>query len=253
MKKTLKLLSQKDFIMPLIQDLGIIDNRRKAIFCCNNCKCDFTTNVTTAKNSKTGVCKKCLNKVRPTTKTLIQLPISIHGINVVRCIGIDRNLGKRLAVFECPYCKVEFTAAVANVVSKNTTKCHKCGLVHGPRPGFKSELPSVFYILKFKDSEKIKIGITNKSVESRYQKRERILFTVLTTVKFYNGIDAFMYEQYLLSKYTTLRFKEKKKLLLSGNKEILEKNIFTSKIEGTIHDSISSWGKCTGLYIECAL
>ena len=243
MKKT-KELNENDFTMKLVKDLGIVANRRKAIFICNNCKKEFTTDVTVAKNSKTGVCKECNNKVRPKKKILKELPTVINNLKVLNCLGIDSS-GKRLAVFECPYCKNSFKARVGNVASKSTTKCHTCGLIHGPRPGFKTDISSIFYVLKFKNSDCIKIGITNNTIEKRYQKSEQRLFEILHLVEFTNGIDAFNFEQHLLRKYGILRY-EGERLLKSGNKEILKNNIFTMYYEKDINESISSWGECTG-------
>lgn len=251
--KQLILLSQQDFKMPLLQDLGIVNKRRKGIFQCLNCYNPFITNTTVAKNSITGVCKNCNNISRPKRKSLKPLPSSINGLTVIKCTGIKGTSQKRHAIFNCPYCENQFEAVISNVKAKTTTKCHSCGLIQGPRPGFKNHKQSLFYVLKFHNSDKIKIGITNTTVEKRYQKKEQKTFTVQKLIMFTNGIDAFKYEQYLLLKYNMLRFKDKEKLLISGNREILEKEIFTHKLERTIHESISSWGKCTGQYIECSM
>jgi len=244
--KKLKEITNDMFPMELVKDLGMVEGRRKAAFVCNLCNTTFTTNVGTAKKSKTGKCKTCLNIQRP-KKVLVSLDQTTIPLKILTDLKIMEK-GKRVALFECPYCFKPFKARVGNVSTYTTTKCHSCGLIQGPRPGFKKEQKSTFYVLSFTGTSLIKIGITNTTIDKRYQKQEKRTFYVLHEVIFEQGIDAFKFEQHILYKYSHMQYKGKERLLLSGNKEILETNIFTDNYEGAIDDSISSWGECTGQF-----
>jgi predicted GIY-YIG superfamily endonuclease len=81
--------------------------------------------------------------------------------------------------------------------------CPSCAI----RGGFNQNKTAIFYILKIKDQDIYKIGITNKSVSERYSKNEQELFTIVRNISFKNGTDALNLENKLKRQYKEFLYK----------------------------------------------
>lgn len=85
--------------------------------------------------------------------------------------------------------------------------------------GFDRKKPGILYYLKFRDMEIYKIGITNRSIDNRFLKKERDLFEVISTEYFENGDECYLKEQELHDKYKEYKYTGSP-LLVSGNTEL---------------------------------
>lgn len=90
--------------------------------------------------------------------------------------------------------------------------------------GFNESLPGQFYVLKFKEYNVIKVGITNVGIEGRYKKKERELFDVILFTCFEIGIKAKEIEKFVLQKFRSFKY-EDEKILEVGFTELLKSEV----------------------------
>lgn len=89
--------------------------------------------------------------------------------------------------------------------------------------GFSKDNPAILYLLKIFSTtygEIYKVGVTNRTVETRFSPSELSNISVLETVEFSVGVQALELERYILNKYKQFKF-QGDPLLLSGNTELL--------------------------------
>jgi len=96
--------------------------------------------------------------------------------------------------------------------------------------GFSQHSPAILYYLKVHDGGRTlyKIGITNKTVKTRFQLLDdQELITTLATRKYENGSDAYAKEQEILHDPDFKQFKYRgPDVLSSGNTELFTRDIF---------------------------
>jgi len=97
--------------------------------------------------------------------------------------------------------------------------CPKCSVSR-----YKINKPGMLYLLELEGGLYYKIGITNRSVEQRYTKKEQRSFTILYSKIFTNGQEAYDEEQRLLKKYKEYRYSGVSSLR-DGYTELLTINI----------------------------
>ena len=91
---------------------------------------------------------------------------------------------------------------------------------------------TTLYFIRINDL--YKVGLTRKSVASRYYKelQEGYTIEVLFTITYDNGTEAFKEEQRILKEYSQFRYKGGKMLINGGDSELFTINIFQDKVGG---------------------
>lgn len=107
--------------------------------------------------------------------------------------------------------------------------CPKCF-----SPGFNKDKPGILYYLSINNGEAYKIGITNRTVETRFSPAELQSIKVLFAIED-NGAHVYNTEQLLLEKYKSNKYAGPK-LLLSGNTELFSTDIFNTKYPTTLKE-----------------
>lgn len=131
----------------------------------------------------------------------------------------------------------------SNIKYKNThfpitIRCTKCGNTFNQEPnshlqgtgcpscakhGFDKTKPAILYYFSINDKA-YKIGITNLTVEKRYNNVDLSKIKILYIKEFIKGEDAYKVEQKLLKKYSKYKYTGPD-LLQSGNTELITKDI----------------------------
>lgn len=105
--------------------------------------------------------------------------------------------------------------------------------------GFNESLPGQFYVLKFKEYDVIKVGITNVGIEGRYKTKERKLFDVILFEPFDIGIKARELERYILQKFRNFKYQDEK-ILEVGFTELLKSEVLDLDEWGLVNDKIQT-------------
>lgn len=113
-------------------------------------------------------------------------------------------------------CGTEWIVAPRDLLS-NSSGCPSCA-----KYGFNPHKPGVLYFLKVRHEGSVyyKVGITNRSVEERYQNKDLEKIEVLWLQHFELGVEAKNAEKEILEEYKRYRVKNVK-ALASGNTELL--------------------------------
>lgn len=96
--------------------------------------------------------------------------------------------------------------------------CPKCS-----SSGFNDNKPAILYYLSVLGGTAYKIGITNRSVEERFD-REDAIYTIVKTWEYQTGIDARIKEAEILKEFTSSRYTGPN-LLKSGNTELFNRDV----------------------------
>lgn len=111
----------------------------------------------------------------------------------------------------------------------NGNGCPACN-----RTGFNKDTPAIIYYLKINDGEAYKIGITNRTVETRFSAEDLYKIEVLFTYPVDKGYKAYFVEQQLLKQHADKKCGSK--LLQSGNTELFNQDcISLLDIEGIMN------------------
>jgi protein-arginine kinase activator protein McsA len=118
-------------------------------------------------------------------------------------------------LIHCTKCNTSFKQSPINHLLGNG--CPSCA-----SSGFDPDKPAILYYLKIKHESSIyyKIGITNRTVNKRFSKDELKYITILNTINYDKGLNAFKEEQRLLSKYLKFKY-DGPTVLNSGHTELL--------------------------------
>jgi len=100
----------------------------------------------------------------------------------------------------------------------NGTGCSSCA-----EYGFSPDKPAILYYLSINNGEAYKIGITNRTVNTRFSIADTRKIEVLFTHKFATGGIAYIVEQQLLKRFKECRYTGPD-LLQSGNTELITTN-----------------------------
>lgn len=99
-----------------------------------------------------------------------------------------------------------------------------CAHMPDPINGFNPKIPAILYYLKINQGQAYKIGITNLSVNERFQKSDLAKIEIIKIIKYEIGADAKAEESKILNRYKKHKYKGEK-LLTSGNTELFHKDI----------------------------
>ena len=185
-------------------------------------------------------------------RTKLEISCSIHGIFWIRpdnlkqgkgCSKCARNSKKTYSSYASEL-KQNFPdfRVLGEYTNFNTKILHKhvvCGHTWEVKPGnimsghgcpkcasygFDPTQPAILYYLSVKNGEAYKIGITNRSVSSRYSNDELLDIEVLREWRFEVGQEAYEFEQLILERFKHLKYLGKD-LLKIGNTELFKENV----------------------------
>jgi len=129
-------------------------------------------------------------------------------------------LGKEYkATFRCQ-CGFRWEAFVSKVLQK--TGCPSCA-----SRGFNKNTSAILYYLRVVHPVLgvfYKVGVTNRTVEQRFQSWDLSLITVINTVRYKHGADALNAERFVLENYKEFKHSGEK-VLSSGNTELFTKDV----------------------------
>lgn len=97
--------------------------------------------------------------------------------------------------------------------------CHNCG-----KGGFKVAKPGVLYYLSVLGGTAYKIGITNHTVEKRFNKDDMDIIKIIKVWKFADGQECYDKEQEIIKEYSEYKYLGSS-LLKNGNSELFNKDI----------------------------
>lgn len=107
-------------------------------------------------------------------------------------------------------------------IIKRNTSCPICSRLRG-NYGLNYSSPGILYFIKILDNL-YKIGITSKSLEERYTKKELSIITPIKQIQYEKLIEAYKEEQRILKEYSDFLYKGPP-ILNNGNSEIFITNI----------------------------
>jgi predicted nucleic acid-binding Zn-ribbon protein len=162
-------------------------------------------------------CPSCSTNLKKTTDTYID-ELVCKNINIAPAeeyIDIKTSINH-----ECLDCGYIWSAQPNKILSGRG--CPKCA-----NYGFKSNLPAILYYIKIERFPECfyKIGITNRSIVSRFDRDKDKQITVLLEKHFDKGSDAAKEEKEIIEKYRALRQKVPGFLKSGGNTELFEEDI----------------------------
>lgn len=112
-----------------------------------------------------------------------------------------------------------------------------CPSCHGGT--YNASKPTLLYYLKINDGEAYKIGITCKTINTRFSPQDLNKIEVIKYWEFKDGLSAYKAEQAILKRFSSFKY-EGSPLLISGNTELFYKDILETPDE--IQDIIERQG-----------
>ena len=195
-----------------------------------NCQCDCGTirniNGSLLRRGHTKSCR-CSFKTKPPNPL-----IDLTGQKFGRLLVLKRAPNQRptATLWEC-MCDCGNTR-FANGFGLRKGEIKSCGCQS--MSGFKYDEPSIFYYIKINNligHPLYKIGITNRSVESRYR-NERNEFETILEAKFSKGINAWKLEQALKRAFAKYAYTGESILDSGGDSELFTRDILNLDVEG---------------------
>lgn len=172
-------------------------------------------------------CPKCRN--RKTQEQYLAKVVSIHGDKYDYSKLVYTGVDNKVEII----CKVHgsfFQRADGHISGRG---CPHCSATLPVLEKHK-ETPTKFYVIKYK--ELYKIGITLNEVKYRYKRDvENINDIEILTELVFDGYDkAFMFEQFLITKYFKHRYFGKKIFINTGITEVFTENIYEMYLKETL-------------------
>ena len=165
-----------------------------------------------------GTAVKALNQT-VTTEEFISRAIATHGdiYDYSDTVYIRRDEPVNI---NCPTHGVFTQLAGCHLQGRGCSDCADYG--------FQPNKSAILYYLSINDGEAYKIGITNRTVEERFNNSDLANIQVLHIVSYAVGSEARAEEQRILSKYQQYKYTGPA-LLKDGNTELFNTNIFNLK------------------------
>jgi len=171
-----------------------------------------------AKHLEGSGCARCFGRYK-TTKEYIKQAQGVHGPFYDYSVTIYVNTQGKIKI-RCPIHGIFEQNPSGHLVGRGCRVCHN--------GGFNDEYPGMLYYLRVADGSDgycYKIGITNRTVQTRFSQFELKHINVLWTKLYHKGIDARMEERRILNKFTQYRTVGKIPTLLSGHSELFTENV----------------------------
>ena len=160
--------------------------------------------------------KEACRPTRTNLTDLIEECNKVHG-HKYDYSSVEFTKMKKLHTIICPI-HGEFQQTLSSHLAGRGCPSCACG-------GFDPKKPGYVYYLVINNGEAYKIGITNRTVEERFNLTELSKIEVVWTKYFENGQDCWDMEKEILRKYKQYRYKGNP-LLASGNTELFSVDIF---------------------------
>lgn len=192
--------------------------------------CNVHGEFTQAPGNHTGVkrsgCRKCADD-RTRDRCRKDLDVFLHEVANVTTSAftiIEEYVNDATPIeVLCQQCGQSSYVVPSNILRGQG--CSNCA-----NHGFKPSKSAMLYFFKIKGLDVYKIGITNNSIESRYNKTDLVIIENRIFVEFPIGADARKIEKYLLNKYKEYKYIGPD-LLSSGNTELLTIDIAKEVLE----------------------
>ncbi len=191
---------------------------------CNTCNVEF--HQIASSHLQGSGCKTCsheraMNNQRGNTESFIEKAKLKHGnlYSYDKTVYGKNNTEK--VIVKCNTCGIEVKIRPSNFLSSSRPMCDCV-----KHRGFQENKPSIVYYLEISNGIAYKIGITNKSVEKRFNKCDLEKIKILKIWSFPNGADARDLETNILREYKDYLYKGDN-LLKTGNSELFNVNILS--------------------------
>lgn len=215
--------------MKLIEDLGMQEygtqglKRLHGIYECPECGIHFRCITSNVKRGNTTKCKACSirlianTKVDQAAKVFIDKAISVHGDTYSYCLVQYVRTHTKVQII-CHVHGVFWQIGSDHLQGKGCPGCAKTG--------FDKTKSAVLYYLKVISDNTVayKIGITNRTVQERFNNTDLAKIQVLKTWDFPLGADALTKEQDILALHQEYKYLGEP-LLSSGNTELFTQDI----------------------------
>ena len=215
-------------------DKCVYKNRRTLVtlYCCT-CNEYFEAHIGTYKplgihTSHTG-CPKCAKatvgvKHRSNTADFIAKAEKIHS-NKYTYEKVEYTTSKDKVTITCSIHGYFEQEAKGHLQGHGCPSCSK--------RGFKVTKPGILYYLSVLGGTAYKIGITNYSVEKRFNKDDMNIIKIIKVWKFANGQECYDKEQEIIKEYSEYLYSGDN-LLKNGNSELLSKDVLLLDSDGTL-------------------
>ena len=159
-------------------------------------------------------CPDCGGSKLKSKNKFIEDAIKVHG-NKYNYTNSTYNKDRFPITIECPI-HGPFTQKANSHL--RGVGCSSCAV-----SGFKPNQPAILYYLSIKNGRAYKIGITNRTIQQRFQSDMEHI-TIMYQIHYKNGQDAYTEEQRILKQYKEFKYTGPN-LLKSGNTELFIKDI----------------------------
>ena len=191
---------------------------------CNTCEVFFTQKASLHLNgSGHPACahERGMDKQRLTTESFISRSKELYGDKYSYDYTVYKKNNSTKILVECTECNIICETIPSNFLLGFTPNCN-CS----KQSGFNTKIPAIVYYLSINNGEAFKIGITNKTVEKRFNNRDLKRITILKTWNFELGSQAKDMETKILKEYKEFKYVGEP-LLSSGNSELFNTNILS--------------------------
>lgn len=164
-------------------------------------------------------CPACKSeKMLLSTDTFIERAINVHG-DKYDYSKTEYVHGRKPIIIICPEHGQFTQRAGTHLEGKGCPLCSE--------RGFKHDMPGLLYYLRVTSPVRTvyKIGVTNRSVEERFEEWDRNKITIIKTWDFAVGRDAYEKEQAILKEYEQFRYTGIDNPLESGNTELFTRDV----------------------------
>lgn len=191
---------------------------------CNTCRVFFTQKAGLHLNGSghpSCAYERGMDKQRLTTKSFVSKSKELYGDKYSYDWTIYKKNNMTKVLIKCEECKTICETIPNNFLSgvKPNCECTK-------HSGFNKKLPGIVYYLSINNGEAFKIGITNRTVEKRFNNTDLQKITILKTWSFEIGIQAQEMETKILKDYKEFKYLGEP-LLSIGNSELFNTNILS--------------------------
>ena len=164
-------------------------------------------------------CQVCAGNKKRTTEQFIQRAEEIHGTKYEYNNSVYTSLSNKVEII-CKEHGKFIQHAGSHIKGSGCPSCAKYG--------FDPTKSAIVYYLRVSSDDKVlyKIGVTNSTVQERFQGRDITKITILEVWDYQLGLDAYNHEQQILKQYKDYKYIGEP-LLSSGNTEL-----FTSDVLG---------------------
>lgn len=218
-------LSTDDFIRKAKQTHGDIYNYSKSIYVDYKtpveiiCKNHGSFYQIPSKHINKNGCPRCAGNIKLSTLEFVLKAQKKHGTKKYSYRDVKYENNESTVKIYCNRHDILFSQKASNhLVGKEG--CRLCR----SNSGFKKDKPAILYYLSINNGEAYKIGITNRSVQKRFNNYDLKKIEVLKEWYYDDGVEAYAEEQRILNEFDYFKW-DGPDLLESGNTELFKSDI----------------------------